>query len=320
LLYLDERTVWEGMGFASDRRIFDLPFEQVEAATLAGDLLWVLADGQLARVDLISGALQTLAEIEVSDWGSHLLAPRGRSGVFYAAGVEDSSTLLGHATCVGYYDVQAKQARLLTKLPGGVILLGSATDEDILYAVRMGGDGGISTILAINLEDGTTSTEAEPQRVGIEAAVSPDGRWLAIIDAEWDPQAWRGYVTLYNLARPDTSPAVVELPQQPSHASASIWTPDSQYLYFVLYPGSWTPETRSRSYGLWRLDVSDSDSAEQVVPSLQPYHAPIAIAPDGRAVLVSDASSFTLLDVQTGAEGALNLPPGARFLAWRVPE
>jgi hypothetical protein len=311
------------MGLASDRLIFDLPFEQVEAATVAGDLLWVLADDQLARVDLVSGALQTLAEIEVSDWGSHLLVPRGRPGVFYAAGVEDSSTLLGHATCVGYYDVQAKQARLLTKLPGGVIMLGSAVSGDTLYAVRMGGDGGFGTILTINLEDGTTSTEVELQRMGVEAVMSLDNRWVAVVDAKnWSQPKEQGCITLYSLVEPDSLPVSHDLPHEPSHARGIKWAPDSQHLYFVLWPGplaGWSDQPQRQPYGLWQLDVLSGEMKE-IAPSVRIDYYPLMVAPDGRAVLIGDEFSFTLIDVQTGAEGVLNLPPGSRILAWRVSE
>ena len=135
LLYLDGQTVWEGVGLASDRRVIELPFDKVQAATLSDDIMWVLADGQLAVADLTSGTVKVVAEIETSDWGSHLLAPQGQQNVFYAVGVDDSSTLLGHATHIGWYDRQAKQARLLTTLVGGVKLLGTAASGDILYAV-----------------------------------------------------------------------------------------------------------------------------------------------------------------------------------------
>ena len=306
--------MWEGVGLASDRRVIELPFDKVQAATLSDDIMWVLADGQLAVADLTSGTVKVVAEIETSDWGSHLLAPQGQQNVFYAVGVDDSSTLLGHATHIGWYDRQAKQARLLTTLVGGVKLSGTAASGDILYAVRFGGDGGFGTILPISLENGTIVAEIELERTGLGASMSPDGQWLSIIDGEWGDTPWQGYITIYNLTEPDTLPTTIELPRQPSHARALMWTPDSQYLYFVLCPGSWASEAR-QPCSLWRLAAFHDSDIEEIVSSIQPDCIPVAMSPDSRAVLIGDIS-FTLIDVQTKAQCSLDLPPEARILAW----
>ncbi len=58
LLYLDGRSVWEGWGLVSDRLIAELPFEEIAAAQLTGNRLWMLADGRLTVVDLASGAVE----------------------------------------------------------------------------------------------------------------------------------------------------------------------------------------------------------------------------------------------------------------------
>ncbi|MDY7079192.1 MAG: hypothetical protein SXV54_19940 [Chloroflexota bacterium] len=213
LLYIDGRSVWDGMGLASDRLVAELPFEEIHAVTLADDRLWVLADDQLAVVDLASGTVEAMAEVELSVWGGNLLVLRDRRSVAYAVGMNDNSNLLGHSTRVGLYDPHTGRTRVLTKLIGGVRLLGATPEEDSLYAAQIGGDGG-GPILTINLEDGTTTTKIEPQALSYSAAMSPDGHWVAVIDAKnWSQPEEQGCVTLYNLAEPDASPMVIDLPR-----------------------------------------------------------------------------------------------------------
>ena len=318
LLYINGRSVWEGMGLASDRLIAELPFEKIRAATLADDRLWVLADDQLAVLDLTSGTVETVAEIQVSDGGGHLLVLQERQSVVYTVGVDDFGTGIGHATCVGRYDPETGQARFLTKLPGWLSLLGTTAEEDALYAAQIGGDGG-GPILTIDLEDGTTTTKIEPQALSYSAAMSPDGHWVAVIDAKiWSQPEEQGCITLYNLAEPDASPMVIDLPKQPSHARSLIWAPDSRRLYFVLWPGPWagySDEAREQTYGLWRADIR-SGEVEEITPSVQVDRYSVAVSPDGQAVLIG-STSFNLIDVRTGEQLSLDLPPGARIVAWR---
>jgi len=309
LLYIAGQSVWEGMGLANDRLIAGLPFEDIHAATLADDRLWVLADDQLAMVDLTSGTAEAIAEVELSVWGGHLLILRNRRSVAYAVGMNDNGNLLGHSTHVGLYDPHMGQARVLTKLIGGVRLLGATPEEDSLYAAQIGGDGG-GPILTINLEDGTATTKIGPQGLSYSAVMSPDGHWVAIAG---------GYVTIYNLAEPDASPMVIGLPKQPSHARGLKWAPDSRYLYLILRPGPWagySGQPLEQTYGLWRADIR-SGEVEEIAPSIQVDHYPVAVSPDGRAVLVGNAS-FDLIDVQTGKRFPLDLPLGVQIVAWRT--
>ena len=319
LLYLDRRSVWEGLGLASDRLVVKLPFEKVHAAALMDDDLWLLAEDQLAVVDLTSGKVETLAEIEFSDWGGQLLVLRNRQSVAYTVGIDDDSNLLGHSTRVGLYNPQTGQAHILTKLVGTVRLLGATSKEDALYAAQIGGDGG-GPILTINLEDGATTTRIEPQGLSYSAAMSTDGRWVAIIDAKnWSQHTEQGCITLYNLVEPDTSPMTIDLPKQPSHARGFKWSSDSQYLYFVLCHGPWagySGQPSMQTYGLWRADLR-SGEVEEIIPSIQTDGYPAAVSPDGRAVLI-DNTTFTLVDVQTGVERSLDLPQGAKILTWRI--
>ena len=321
LLYVAGRSVWEGMGLASDRLVTELPFEKIHAVTLADDRLWVLADDQLAVVDLTSGTVETMTEVELSVWGGDLLVLWNRRSVAYTVGMNDDSNLLGHSTRVGLYNPRTGQTRMLTKLVGSVRLLGATPEEDKLYATQIGGDGS-GPILTINLEDGTTTTKIEPQGFSYSAVMSPDGHWVAVIDIKsWSQPEEQGRITLYKLAEPDASPMVIDLPKQPSHARGLEWAPDSRYLYFVLYPGPWAGDSNQpleQTWGLWRADIRGGQ-VKQIVPSVSVDHYPVAVSPDGRAVLIA-GYPFALIDVQTGVEYALNLPGEAIMLAWRASD
>jgi hypothetical protein len=308
------------MGSASDQLIIELPFEKIYAVTLANDRLWVLADDQLAMVDLASGTVETMIEVELSVWGGDLLVLDHQS-VVYAVGVNDDSNLLGHSTRVGLYNLHTGQTRMLTKLVGGVRLLGVGSERDNLYATQIGGDGS-GPILTINLDDGTTTTKIEPQGFSYSAVMSPDGHWAAVIDTKIGSQPEeQGRITLYKLAEPDTSPMVIDLPKQPSHARGLEWAPDSRYLYFVLYPGPWAGDSNQpleQTYGLWRADIRGGQ-VKQIVPSVSVDHYPVAVSPDGRSVLIA-GYPFALIDVQTSVEYALSLPGEAIMLGWRASD
>jgi hypothetical protein len=297
------------MGLASDRLVAELPFEEIHAVTLADDRLWVLADDQLAVVDLASGTVEAMAEVELSVWGGNLLVLRDRRSVAYAVGMNDNSNLLGHSTRVGLYDPHTGRTRVLTKLIGGVRLLGATPEEDSLYAAQIGGDGG-GPILSINLEDGTMTTKIGPQGFSYSAVMSPDEYWIAVTG---------GYVSIYNLVETEAPPMVIDLPKQPSHARGLKWAPDSQFLYFILRPGLWagySGQPLERTYGLWRADIR-SGEVEEITSSTQVDHYPVAVSPDGRAILIGN-TSFDLIDVQTREQLSLDLPPGARIVAWQT--
>jgi len=319
LLYVDGRVVREGWGEATDWQIADLPFEQVLAATLENDsCLWVLADGRLAVVDLPSGTTEEVAEIESpTRWGK-LLMIEGRHSIAYTAGVDDNSTLLGCATCMGLYDIQTQQTRPLTRLPGTLRLLGSSLQQGTLYAVRLGGDGGFAAILSINLESGMVSTAIELQLPGFAwASESPDGRRIAVIEMEMEEDPTGIVLAVYNTAEPDVPPLAFDLPQQPSHIYSAIWTPDSRHLYFVLRAGpvGGYGSGDEKTYGLWRLDVVTGELTE-ITSSVQADSLPVVISPDGRAIVLAGSYSFDLVDLQTGAVFPLQLPTGAIVVAW----
>jgi len=152
LVYLHDRAVWEGVGLGDDRRLVDLPFDEIEAAELADERLWLLADGQLAAVDLASGQVRTTDVVTGAIVADLLVMPE-RQLVAYAVSLGDARPAPVPSTLVGVCDFQMEQARSLAEIQGWIGLLGAAPGGDVLYATRTGSDGG-GPIVTIDLVDG----------------------------------------------------------------------------------------------------------------------------------------------------------------------
>lgn len=326
LLYLDGRSVWEGWGLVSDRLIAELPFEEIATARLVGNRLWMLADGHLAVVDLTFGAVETLAELEPSTGrreGRLLVLPDDR--VVYSMLVDEWGGGAGYATTVWLYDPQTGQARILAKRDAGLAVLAPMRKGDALYAAPIGGDGALTAIVTIDLEDGAIASAVEFQRVGMGGlALSPDGRKVAISDAQnWGQADVQGCITIYDLAEPGAAPVTIVLPKQPSYAFSLTWAPDNRYLYFALEANPWVADASGhpleQAYGLWRADAH-SGELRGITPSHSDrFPRPVMISPDGRALLVSSIP-YDLVDVQTGELFSSTLPPLALILDWRMSD
>jgi hypothetical protein len=310
------------MGLASDRLVAELPFEEIATARLVGNRLWVLADGHLAAVDLASGAVEVLAELEPSTRrteGRLLVLPDGR--VVYSVLVDEWGGGTGYATTVWLYDPQTGQARMLTKRDAGLAVLAPTLKGDALYAAPIGGDGLLTAIVTIDLEDGAIASAVEFQRVGMGGlALSPDGHRVAVSDAEnWSRPDVQGCITIYDLAEPEAAPMTIVLPKQPSYTFHLTWAPDNRYLYFALQANPGVADASGhpleQAYGLWRADAHSGELRE-IAPS-QIGESPKMVSPDGRALLVSSIP-YDLVDVQTGEWFSTALPPLAPILDWRT--
>jgi len=117
----------------------------------------------------------------------------------------------------------------------------------------------------------------------------------------------------------------IELPDQPSHAVNLVADPGGRYLYFLLLPGQWESEPEpDHTEGLWRADTHTGALAH-VLPSLPveqdccPLH-PIAVSPDGRALLMKASTFFNLLDLESGERFWLDLPGESTILDWLPPD
>ena len=312
LYYRRDGQVWTGFGAPDDRRLVELPFEEIEAVQVVGETLWLLVDGQFAIADLTSGATQTVCEAPRSDVSMALLPLPDRQLAVYAARGDDDHTL-GWKSIVGVCDLQTGQTRPLVERPGWVTLLGLTPDGQALYAVPIGGDGG-GPIVIIALDDGTIE-ETDNFVCLLSFAVAPDRSWFAFAEPE-------AQLTLYDLTDADLSPMTIALPRQPSRADQLVAGRDGRYFYFTLLPGHSGSEP-ARTYGWWRADVS-TGALEQLSPALPvgpdgERLSPVAVSPDGRALLLWGKTGYALLDLQSEAHFLLALPPETQILDWRQP-
>lgn len=314
------------MGLASDRLVVELPFEEIATAQLVGNRLWVLADGRLTVVNLASGAVEMLAELEPSTRrteGRLLVLPDSR--VVYSVLVDEWGGGAGYVTTVWLYDTQAGQAHMLTKQDGGLSVLAPTPRGDALYAAPIGGDGALTAIVTIDLEDGAIASVVEFRRVGMGGlALSPEGRRVAVSDAQnWSQADVQGCITIYDLTEAGATPVTIVLPKQPSYAFSLTWTPDGQYLYFALEANPWVADASGhpleQAYGLWRADTHSGELREIAPSHSDQFPRPVMISPDGHALLMSNIS-YDLVDLQTGERFSTALPPLAPILDWRTSD
>ncbi len=307
----------------SDRLIAELPFEEIAAAQLTGNRLWVLADGRLTVVDLASGAIEALAELEPLTGrreGRLLVLSDGR--VVYSVLVDEWGGGAGYVTTVWLYDPQAEQARMLAKRDAGLAVLAPTLKGDALYAAPIGGDGALTAIVTIDLEDGAIASAVEFQRVGMGGlALSPEKRRVAVSDAQnWSQADVRGCITIYDLTEPGAAPVTIVLPKHPSYAFSLTWTPDGRYLYFALEANPGVADASGhpleQAYGLWRADARSGELREIAPAHSDQFTRPVMISPDGQALLMSSIP-YVLGDAQTGERFSTTLPPLALILDWR---
>jgi hypothetical protein len=299
-----------------------LPFEEVHAAELADDQVWVLADDQLVIIDLNSGTVEKRTDAKLSAWSEELLVLQNKRRVVYTEVLSDDGNPLGHSTTVKLYDNYTDETETLTKLIGAARLLGVTSDGQGVYVAQIGGDGS-GPVLTVQLKNGTVTTKIEPVAPTATATLSPSGQWLAIVGV-------RNQIHLHNLVEEGSSPQIIDLPRQPSHAYGLTWEPDGRRLIFVLRAGPWGGsgggEPVSGTYGLWQAAI-DSGALIQLLPSVPLVHEcnciplrPIAVSSDARALLMGAETVFELVDLQRGVACVLDLPYDATILGWHTTD
>lgn len=204
-------------------------------------------------------------------------------------------------------------------------MLAPTLKGDALYAAPIGGDGALTAIVTIDLEDGAIASAVEFQRVGMGGlALSPEKRRVAVSDAQnWSQADVRGCITIYDLTEPRAAPVTIVLPKQPSYAFSLTWAPDGRYLYFALEANPGVADASGhpleQAYGLWRADARSGELREIAPAHSDQFTRPVMISPDGQALLMSSIP-YVLVDAQTGERFSTTLPPLALILDWYMPD
>lgn len=149
-----------------------------------------------------------------------------------------------------------------------------------------------------------------------DAAISPDGRWLALTVAS-PVTAAAAHVALVDLSAPAGAERMIDVTvaDAPARNLSPAWTPDSSALYYT--------SNNDREYlAIARYDLADATSTWIVTDE----HADLTgwLAPDGSVLLVErnddGASTLTLHDAATGAKrGDLALPSKGAVNDARLP-
>jgi dipeptidyl aminopeptidase/acylaminoacyl peptidase len=149
-----------------------------------------------------------------------------------------------------------------------------------------------------------------------EAAISPDGRWLALTVAS-PVTASADHVVLVDLTAPAGQERMTEVTpaDAPARNSSPAWTPDSSALYF-------TSNNDREFLAIARYDVAEG----RVTWLVADDHADLTgwLSPDGSALLVerndNGASTLALHDAVTGATlSDLSLPSTGCIVDARLP-
>jgi Tol biopolymer transport system component len=199
---------------------------------------------------------------------------------------------------------------------GYIVPLGLTTDQHGFYGVPVGCAPGFDRFWLISTDGGEIKKElptsdATPNESGTgAAALSPDSRHLAFttsstVDAE--NSVIRHRLSIYDL---DTITIErYDLPHPPSHVRSLLWSSDSQWLYFVLNPG--TPfDEPSNSYGLWSLNMQTGQYL-RITDLDDPLMRLVSISPDGQWILLQPEAwqIVTYVHLSTAEKIFINLPP-----------
>jgi dipeptidyl aminopeptidase/acylaminoacyl peptidase len=166
------------------------------------------------------------------------------------------------------------------------------------------------------LADGSERELVRADALFGDAAISPDGRWLALTVAS-AVTAFAEHVVLVDLTAPNGQERMTEVtpPDAPARNESPAWTPDSSALYFS--------SNNDREFlAIARYNVADGSFTWLVADD----HADLTgwLAPDGSVLLVErnedGASALALHDAATGAKlGDLPLPSTGCITDFRLP-
>lgn len=316
LLYIHEDTLFQQAPSGTLERLTDLPrMGKVLAATVSDDTVLVLREEGLQRVELTTGVADMVVRFDVPARSGLIMPMADGSRVLYSVMVRDADAHFSVGTRIGLYQAGKEEAALYFAYDAQA--LGVTTDGRGLYVLPRGQDSSFGRLLVVSL--GTGETESEQAVEGLTpAALSPDSRYLAMTTIRHaTPDEREDVLAVYDLASQPLTPREVAYPHTPSHTRWLVWSPDSRFLYFVLWSGrSWDDPTES--YGLWRFDVKSGQLSQEAVVS-EPQMWPRLVSPEGQWLLLQHESKglAIIVHLPTGATESLTLPIMAVAAGWR---
>jgi hypothetical protein len=325
LIYLLGSKVYGGDFSGSDaQEMAALGEGQIISSRLRGNRMAYLLGQELRLLDLRQGSettLFTLPEGAILD-AFDLCWAVGGEAIVYTVAYEDPEALtFGRSVEVGVVDLPTGERRLVATLKDRFLatLLGYNDGSGELFLISRGGDPSFNEIVVYDgwrrdqvIKSIPIAGDAMPD----QSVLSPDLSRLAL--ASFDSEAERSQILVYDLtvAQPTAQP--LELPQG-AHARSFIWSPDGQWLAYLLLSGAayWDEVTEAK--GLWAWDLS-AEGAVQVAEESSPFSGLVVWSLDGGAILAfhyEEGDGYYYLAASDGSGVMrLDIAPEARALGW----
>lgn len=316
LLYVYEGALFQQVPGGAPERLATLPDGgQNLAATVSGDTVLVLREQGLQRVSLADRGSDFVSLFDIPASAGQFIPMAEGSLVLYSVMVRDADAHFSVGTRIGLYQAGNEEAALYFAYDAQA--LGLTADGRGLYVLPRGQDSSFGRLLVASLDMGETESEQKVQG-RVPAALSPDSRYLAMATIRRTaPDEREDVLAVYDLASQPLTQREVAFPHAPSHTRWLLWSPDSRFLYFVLWSGhSWADPTGS--YGLWCFDV-ESAELSRVADVSEPLMWPRLISPDGQWLLLTHETKdlAIMVHLPTGATETFALPPAAVTAGWR---
>ena len=318
LLYIVNNQLFQLQSDNTTRMVVRLGEEgEVFSAIRIKETILVWGKNGLQRVDIKSGKVEMVVEFDETPLFGTVVRTSNDRVVLYYTALESGCSTTGIGAKIWLYQVDKNISRnIYSSDTRNILPLGLTADQKGFYGHPVGCAPGFEWFWLISTDSGEIKKElptwdATPRETGTGGAeLSPDSRHLAFptsstVDAE--NGVMRHRLSIYDLD--DLTIERYDLPHSPSHARSLLWSPDSQWLYFVLSPG--TPfDEPSNSYGLWSLNIQTGQYL-RITDFDDPLMRFVSISSDGQWILLQPETGqkVTYVHISTGEKISISLPP-----------
>lgn len=322
VLYVVGNTFVKQTGNRTSEIMAEFPVaDQVKAATLNNQDLFVLDEQGITQVDLVDRSYERLTNFENLAIAGQLILFDHDTKIVYSAVIEDLNTPSSFATIIGVIEIERKTELFRSYQARWVKLLGLTRDETSLILLPFGQAPSVDRLWLLNMSKSETVKEVFLQGIdALVASLSPDTQFLATMGQIFATEAQSGQpppepvevFSLYDLSSLDLpTHRDFTLPNSPSHFDTALWSGDSRRVYFFLLPGkSW--EDPSASFGLWSFDVS-TDEFSQVASISDVDLVLQGISSNGEWIWLEywSMDRMLLVHISSGESRSFDIPVGA---------
>lgn len=317
VLYLAHNRLVQLQSDGATRTIADLSDEgAVMTAIAAEDSVFVLREGGLQRVDLMTGKQRIAVRFHQRPLFGELVWAPLHDALLYSTALEWACSPTGMGASLGLYEVTTDEGTVILVTDKGYVRpLGLAADQRSLYALPVGCDPEFDEFWEIPIGTAVATTslptwDAVAKEYGHQyAALSPDAGALAFTSSRYVQSE---NTLRYRLSVYDLHTLTIErydLPSPPSHIYGGlVWSNDSRSLYFAIDAGA-PEEEPSRPYGLWALNAQ-GHSISRIADLSEPAMHLLRISSDDLWLLLAPErqDTVTWVYLPAGERTVLELP------------